>query len=486
MPDKMKRLFNCIVPVTACNFRCHYCYIGQTVGFKGEIGTLPYSLDYIAHALRPERVGEHCHFNLCGSGETLLAPYVVELARHLTELGHYCTIVTNGVLSNRIDEICALPPENQRHIFIKFSFHYLELTKRNLLEKFWENVNRIKGTDCGFTVELTVNDESVPHIPAIQKICMENAGAVCHVIEARDNNSGDFGRLTQLPEEEHKAAWAQFQSPLFNFQQTIWGQKRPEFCYAGDWISSFYLQTGDVYTCFAGGQKLGNLYEAPESDFPFAAVGENCPWAHCYAAYVLLTSGAIPDLPAPTYAQVRDRSCTDGSNWLNPNLQSFFGSKFCESNQEYSPERKLYINALMALEHHNTEAQTDFSALGRIVRESLHRKGICNSAVYGGGEIADFLCKTLNAAGMPPLFCIDSAFSEDRPAPLKERVNRQLRFYRQNRRRKTPSDQIWLTRYDRWPRVDAVIVPNHADFERCKKELEKRTSAKIISSIEVV
>lgn len=486
MSDKMKRLLNCIVPVTACNFKCHYCYIGQTDGFKGEVGALPYSLDYIAHALRPERIGEHCHFNLCGSGETLIAPYVIELVDRLTRMEHYCTIVTNGVLTHRFEELCSLPKECLSHVFVKFSFHYLELERQNLFSRFWENVKRVKQAGCAFSLELTVNDESIPHIPEIQRCCMENVGAACHVIESRDNRTEDFSRLTGLPVEEHQKNWNQFESPLFKFQQKVWGQKRREFCYAGDWVTSFYLQSGDVYTCFAGGEKLGNLYDAPEEVFPFVAVGENCPWAHCYAAYVLLTSGAIPHFPAPSYAQVRDRVCTDGSTWLTPEFQGFFGSRFCESNREYSPEKKAYINALMAVEHHNAEAQIDYVALGKIVKEYLHSRGIYKAAVYGGGEKADFLCRILNAADMPPLFCIDSAFEENAPAPFKEKIKRQLRYSVRNHRRKAPSDQIWLTRYDRWPRVDVVIVPEHADFERCKKVIERLTSARVLSSIEIV
>lgn len=486
MPAKMKRIINCIMPVTACNFKCHYCYIGQTVGFKGEIKELPKSLEFIAHALRPERIGEGCHLSLCGSGETLLAPYIVELVKRFTDMGHYCAIITNGTLSNRIDELCALPPENQRHIFVKFSFHYLELIKRNLLEQFWKNVHKIRNTECSFTIELTVNDESIPYIPAIQQNCMENAGAQCHLVESRDNRSTDFRRLTQLPEKEHKAAWEQLSSPLFNFQQTTWGKKRREFCYAGDWVTNFYLETGDVYTCFADGQKIGNLYEDVENPFPFVAVGENCPWAHCFPSYVLLTSGAIPSFSAPTYAEMRNRTCADGSTWLKPSIQSFFGSRFCEANQEYSPDKKLYINALMAVEHHNTEAQTDFSQLGKIVKESLHKRGIYKVAVYGGGEKADFICKALNAAEMPPLFCIDSAYTDQTPPSVKERIKRKLRYTVRNSRRTSPSDPVYLTFYDSWPKVDAIIVPEHADFYNCKSHISQIINSKVLSLIELV
>ena len=478
MPDKMKRLINCIIPVSACNFKCHYCYIGQTDGFKGTVETLPYSLEYIAYALRPGRVGEHCHIGICGAGETLLAPYLFDFLRLLTEQGHYCSIVTNGSLSKRFDELYNLPVELRSHVFIKFSYHYLELKRKNLLSVFWENVQKARSAGFAFTVELTVNDESIPYISELQEDCLKNVGANCHVIESRDNTTSEFTRLTKLPYLDHVQAWSQFESPIFPLQQETWGQKRHEFCYAGDWSANFYLGTGDVYTCFADGQKMGNLYENPDLPFPFIAVGENCPWAHCFAAHVLLTSGIIPHFPAPTYAQVRDRTYTSSDNsihtWLNPSFQAFFGSRFCESNGEYSKDKKAYINALMAVEHHNTQAKTDYCAVGEIVREHLHRKGIHKVAVCGTGEKAETIIKILHAAKITILFYVNPAEEDNVPLTKKEQLKHRFSYLLHLLQQKNRNKVIQLTRLDYWPSVDAVIVSDHADFFKIREQFSKQ------------
>lgn len=55
--SNIKRFFECLVPVTACNLKCHYCYIMQRGGRNMEITKLKYSVDTIRKALRQERLG---------------------------------------------------------------------------------------------------------------------------------------------------------------------------------------------------------------------------------------------------------------------------------------------------------------------------------------------------------------------------------------------------------------------------------------------
>ena len=66
--------------------------------------------------------------NLCGRGETLLAPYIVNLTRELLEEGHYVMLVTNGLPTKRIKELTEeIPVELQKQLIIKISFHFMEL-----------------------------------------------------------------------------------------------------------------------------------------------------------------------------------------------------------------------------------------------------------------------------------------------------------------------------------------------------------------------
>lgn len=55
--------------------------------------------------------------------------------------------------------------------------------------------------------------------------------------------------------------WNKFDTDLIKFQDSIWGEHRNEFCYAGDWISTLYLESGNFAPCFAGGPIIQNIFE---------------------------------------------------------------------------------------------------------------------------------------------------------------------------------------------------------------------------------
>lgn len=479
-----KRLINCIVPVTACNLKCHYCYIGQMNDFHGEIKPLPYSVADIAYALRPERMGCYCNMNLCALGETLLAPYIVQLAEKLAQDGHFVTLVTNGLLNRKIEEICALSSDVQSHIFFKFSFHYLELKSKNLIDAFFNNILIVRNSNCSFTVELTVNDESIPYIEEIQNLCLKRLGAACHVIESRNQTTDGLIRLTRLPVGEHLDAWRPFDSDLFAFQETTYEMKRHEFCYAGDWVLSFYLESGNILTCFGGGNLLGNLYVSPDEPFHAAAVGSNCPWPHCYPSYAVMTSGAIPSLSTPCYAQMRNRVCLDKSEWLKPAVKDFFSMQFRDSNTEYSPLKKAYLNALMSLEYKNPHKR-DFTINGDELKSTLIRQGWKTLAIYGRGEREEFLLETLKRAGVRVLFTVDSDFQlGPMTVSFSSRIKQAVKY--RIKRLLSMRQAVLLNRYDRWPRVDAVIVLDYPIFDRIKHTLPPKKAERLIPLTELV
>lgn len=248
---KVKRIVNLSLPVTACNFKCHYCFVGQEGRKTGELGTLQYSPEHIQQALSQERLGGICFFSICGLGETLLPDYAVDIIERILANGHFVSVVTNGTITKRIKELCAISEEYKQRLFFKFSFHYLELKRQNMLGKFFDNIRYVKKAGCSFSLELTVNDEAVPFINEIKNVCIEEAGAPCHIVESRNNADG-LKRLTKLPLKEHQEKWGALESPLFDFQQTIWLEKRHEFCYAGEWMISVDAGSGWTIPCFGG------------------------------------------------------------------------------------------------------------------------------------------------------------------------------------------------------------------------------------------
>ena len=342
--DILKRFIDCYIATETCNLRCHYCYIAQHKKFNNKIVNFNHTPEEIAGALSQKRLGGSCLINFCAGGETLLSPDVLPVVKALLQEGHYVMIVTNGTVSKRFDELCEIIPGNLRkHLFFKFSFHYLELKRLNWMDRFFDNIKRMIEAGCSFTLEITPSDELIPYIDDVKKICMEKVGAYCHVTIARDDRTKGIVILSDKSFEEYKKIWEIFDSELFSYKSEIFYQKRKEFCYAGDWSVYVNLSSGEVKQCYFG-RVLDNIYKNIDKPLNFEAVGCNCKMAHCYNGHAYLAIGDIPELNSPTYAELRNRVTKDGKEWLNPKMKFFMSQKLKDNNEEYSEAKKKEIN----------------------------------------------------------------------------------------------------------------------------------------------
>lgn len=338
---KIKRYLDCYIPITTCNLRCSYCYVAQKKLFKVQATKLPHSPQEIRKALSKKRMGGTCAIGLGATGETLLIPETIDIARELLEEGHFVMIVTNGTLTNRFDQIATLPKELLKHLFFKFSFHYLELKRLSAFDEFFSNVKKMKQVGCSFTVELTPCDEEIPYIDDIKKKCVDNLGALCHITIGRSDIDPEhrIPHLSELSFPKYKKIWGQFDSDLFDFKKGLFYQKRDEFCYAGLWSASINLGEGNISQCLCG-KSLGNIFENIDKPIKFEPVGKNCRLAHCFNGHVYLAFGCIPSINSYTYCDVRNRVCADGTEWLQPDYKELFSSKLIESNKPWSRLRQ--------------------------------------------------------------------------------------------------------------------------------------------------
>lgn len=340
--EKIKRFIDCYIPTETCNFRCHYCYVTQHRKFNNKIAKFNYDPSYIRKALSRKRLGGICLFNLCAGGETLLSEDVVKITKELLEEGHYVMIVTNGSLTKRFQEISEFGKEKLSRLFFKFSFHYMELKRLNLLNTFFKNVELMEKAGASYTLEITPTDELEPYINEIKEVCMEKNGALPHItIGGKD--SEDIPVLTEHNFEDYKKIWKTFDSKLFDFKSEIFGKKRKEFCYAGDWSVYLNLITGDMRQCYCG-KVIDNIYKNPEQPIKFCAIGNNCTMPHCYNGHAFLALGDIPELETPKYSELRNRKKKNGDEWLKDKMKLFMSNKLNESNEEYSNLKKTKIN----------------------------------------------------------------------------------------------------------------------------------------------
>lgn len=335
----IRRFLDLHIPIETCNLRCHYCYITQQRKFDNKLEKFPFSPKTIRKALSKKRLGGSCLLNMCAGGETLLSGEVIELMRELLDEGHYLSVVTNGTMTNRFEQIAKFPKELIDHIFFKFSYHYLEFKRLNWLDKFFSNIKLMRDSGASFTVELTPNDELMPYMEELKQKCLDEVGAMPHVTIARDDRDDSIPVLSKYSLEEFVNNWKNFDSEMLNFKSTIFGKKRSEYCYAGDWVGWINLWTGDLRPCNCG-PSVDNIFKNIDKPLNFHALGKHCSIAHCYNGHVWLTLGAIPEMESPTYAMLRNRICKDGSEWLKPTMKQVMSTKLKNTNMEYSSGQK--------------------------------------------------------------------------------------------------------------------------------------------------
>lgn len=347
--DKMKRFIDIWVPITTCSLRCHYCYITHHRLFDKELPTFKYDVETFRKGLSKERLGGVCMINFCGGGETLLPPEMPKYIKALLEEGHYVMVVTNATVTRAFDEISEFPSELLERLFFKFSYHYLELKKRNLFDKYFSNIKKVVKAGASFTLEATPSDELIPYIDEMKALAIKEVGAVCHITVARDEHDlSKIPILSKMSPDQYYETWKGFNSEFFEYKFSVFSQKRTEFCYAGDWTLFFNMETGVLSQCYCSLYDQ-NILDDVTKPIKFKAIGHHCLQPHCYNAHAFLTFGAIPEHMSPTYASIRNRICFDGSEWLKPRMKLFMEERLKDNNDEYSEKKKKSIDREMAI-----------------------------------------------------------------------------------------------------------------------------------------
>lgn len=334
MKLSIKRFIDCHVPTEVCNFRCPYCYIGQKRSLCGQANKVGRKPEEVRAALSMQRWGGVLFINFCAGGETLLLEDILPIIRAVLEEGHIVQIVTNGSVSERFDEIAEFPKKLLDRLFVKFSFHYTELKRLNLVERFFDNILKVKNAGASISLEITPGDEMVPYIDEIKKVSIEKLGALPHVTVARNENTLGFEKLTSYTDEKYEKIWGQFESPMFDLKMRLLSEKREEFCYGGEWTFFLHLGTGDLKQCYRGAV-IDNIFRNTDEPIHFRPIGKHCPESYCYNGHAWLTLGAIPKMDIPTYCEIRDRECKDGTYWLSDTMREAFSQKLEKEHTIY-------------------------------------------------------------------------------------------------------------------------------------------------------
>lgn len=341
------------VPVEACNFRCHYCYIWQQRNMDINKSKFKYSPERVANALSKERLGGNCLMNICGVGETLFSAFTVQLAEKLLENGHFIIIVSNGCAQDEAYERLAnFPIEYKKRLMIKFSFHFLELKRLNLFDTYWKHVKKIRDSGISISVEMCPSDELMPYKEDIKKMCLQQVGALPHVTNARVNTDAKLELMTKLPIEKYKEFWADFDSDMFDVKINSYAKVRTEFCYAGDWSVYMNAGTGLMFQCHCGDIISNDICADITKKIPFRPIGK-CLCPYCVNAHCGMSMGCMPDVDVTNFCSTRDRVCLDDSHWLSKEWLDFASQKLYDNNRRLSPHAENKIFNRTHKKHHS-------------------------------------------------------------------------------------------------------------------------------------
>ncbi len=346
--EKITKFVECLLPVTACNLKCGYCYVIQEERRKMQVPELDYDMDTIQRALRKERFGGTCYFSICGAGETLVPAYIVELVRRILENGHYVNLTSNGTMTKRYEEMMeTFPEEYRRRMHFAFSLHWNELERLHMMDRFFENVKRVRDGGCSVVVQLNMADEYMPHIAQIKERCMKELGALPQIAVTRRENGFPVKHVdfhTDGTREDYIAAGKSFQSPLFDYTLQNFCVNRKEFCYAGDWSYQLNLKTGLLKRCYCS-CVVQNIFKDPEKPIFHMAVGHACNSLYCSNSSHFMSLGVIPELDGPTYAGLRDRP---EAQWYTPEMREVLSCKLSQTNQEYGAGKR-FVSGLVGI-----------------------------------------------------------------------------------------------------------------------------------------
>lgn len=345
MADKIKRFIECLVPVTACNLKCHYCYVIQHNNRNNQMPAFKYSAQHIAKALSKERWGGKMLINICGMGETLLPAEIINITLELLKEGHYINITTNGTLDKRFQEFAKFDKNLLERLQFSFSFHYLELKEKGLLNSFFKNIEIVKNAGASILVQFNLCDEYIPHFEAIKKLCLNHVGALPHVALTRKHSTSNrtIEIFSDLTKDEYYNKGKEFESRLWDFTNINFQQsKKDKFCFAGDWSFRLDLASGDLKRCYFE-QYSQNIYDNIDKPIIFCPIGKSCKSQYCENSSHYLSLGNIPQIITPTYSELRNRTCTDGSNWQTPKMEAFLSSKLYENNTTIDMSAKGFL-----------------------------------------------------------------------------------------------------------------------------------------------
>ncbi|MCI8666607.1 MAG: radical SAM protein [Dorea sp.] len=334
--SKIARYVECYMLRQACNLRCSYCFVGQSRELSERVIPMLHSPALIVRALSKKRLGGVCLISICCDGEPLMSMDMIELISMILNEGHYVYLISNGTLTKQMKKLSTLPKELLSHLFIRFSYHYFELKRLNLVDTFFENIRRFHSAGGSFTLFLVGSERYISEINEIKQLSLQHLGALPHVDYERNESNCDGSVLviqTDKEKNDYKKIWESFDSNFLKFREKTDGKITGQ-CNSGKWVIHLDLMSGEVSRCPVGSH-LCNLYDNICEPIPFDTKSHGCPYEFCVCAPVFFAFGMKEDLKdTPSFYELWNRKTESGDNWIHDSAKEFFSGKLYDNTSK--------------------------------------------------------------------------------------------------------------------------------------------------------
>ena len=241
-----------------CNLDCEYCF-GKITDTSIKVNSI--KIDLLLETL--DKNGKIYKISFTG-GEPTLIPNFVEVCKSITKK-HFVSFNSN-LISNNIAKFAAeINPDRILHIHA--SFHYDELLKRKLLDKFAHNYNLLKNMGFNIYSETVAYPKLANRVKDISKFAEENL-----IDFAFASFYGNFEG------KNYPESYTNNDLDLFGISQSeisCFAQKG-NICNAG-FNAAVVFSNGNIYPCHQIKTKIGNIYEG----FSFSDELIKCPSKKC-------------------------------------------------------------------------------------------------------------------------------------------------------------------------------------------------------------
>ncbi len=225
-----------------CNLECEYCFSTPP---KPKNDIPPIRINELIRTL--EASGLIFRIGFTG-GEPFLVPNFVKAALAITDK-HFISINTNLTLPSVKVFADKINPE--KVLFIHASFHYSELTAKNLLQTYLDNYSILRNS--GFEIYA----EEVAYPPHLERLKKDSELLSSLGIELRFGAYYGFYKGRRYPESYSAAEIEEFSLPKSEIDKF---KQKGVLCNAGFNVGTVYSK-GQIKPCFQYHENIGNVYK---------------------------------------------------------------------------------------------------------------------------------------------------------------------------------------------------------------------------------